>query len=298
MAVVEAAEVEILELFDSTLSVPTREHLCPPAFTCETPSGKLVPYEGYGKKYGRFFRYKSLVRVGQCRYRVGAFLADGACGEAYEAGPSLCPSHRAVPSRPLAELGLLADLEGGGKVALKVINLNQASISAKVELKKMKTLLNEYADRLYDGSEGSLHVQRIIAICESCPLGDAMRVLEGNEQEHQTLAQNTQEGLERQGGRISGKTATEVSIVVSELCANADLNFWLRQTRANGPVRVRFFEHLVKGLAHMMRHGCSLPPCSHIAAPVAFASQDGRMTFLRIPVSVTVAGPAFRNAFR
>ncbi len=165
----------------------------------------------------------------------------------------------------------LAEREGGGKVALKVINLSEAKTSAKVELEKMKTLLTKHADRLYDGSKGSQHVQRIIAICESCPLGDRMRDLEASNAKHQTLAGTERGGLELEGGWISNARATEVSIVVSELCANGDLNFWMSQVLANGSVRVRFFEHLVTGLAHMMRNGCSLPPCSHIAAPVGAA---------------------------
>ena len=52
---------------------------------------------GKGGKHGRFFRYKSKLRVGDRTLRIDKFLADGCCGEAYKGGRAFA---NPVASRP------------------------------------------------------------------------------------------------------------------------------------------------------------------------------------------------------
>ena len=118
--IVRAQDVGIEELWDA-LPNPTAESMlcaaqfdlegianpsCQPACRVEMQSlvrsrrrrkhqrGSLVRVRlGEGGKYGRFFRYKSKLRVGNRTLRIDKFLADGSCGEAYKAGRAFATHH-------------------------------------------------------------------------------------------------------------------------------------------------------------------------------------------------------------
>jgi hypothetical protein len=150
---------------------------------------------------------------------------------------------------------MLAVRDDGLLVALKVVNTTKV---AEVEIQKMLQLM-EFAPRLYAFSEdgGHKHVQRILALCPSCKLGDRIRNVEEGDPAHRALAAHSAYAQLRQpGGKIGGAAVSEVSVIVSELYPNLDLTFWLRRIEDNASVCKRFFAHLIKGLAHMMRHGC------------------------------------------
>lgn len=142
-------------------------------------------------------------------------------------------------------------------VVLKVVNTTLGGAAEMAEVAKMQEL-NQKAPGLYEETEdgGHTHVQRILAVCEGCELGNMIRDAESRNQDHIALAARPGfEQLAIPGGKIVGKEARDVSIVVSEFYSNCDLYFWLKPIHANASVQARFFTHLVKGLAHMMRHG-------------------------------------------
>ena len=118
--IVRAQDVGIEELWDA-LPNPTAESMlcaaqfneegianpsCQPSCRVEMQSlvrsrrrrkhqrGSLVRVRlGEGGNHGRFFRYKSKLRVGNRTLRIDKFLADGSCGEAYKAGRAFATHH-------------------------------------------------------------------------------------------------------------------------------------------------------------------------------------------------------------
>ena len=100
---------------------------------------------------------------------------------------------------------------------------------------------------------------------------------------------------------LSSATATgscDVSIVVSEFYSNCDLTFWMTQTNANASVRARFFTHLVKGLAHMMRHGCGYYLANAGVATRTIQMYLGHRSIQSTERYTALAPDAFRNLWK
>jgi hypothetical protein len=117
--IVRAQDVGIEELWDALPNPTAESMLCAAQFTqfnvegIANPScrvemqslvrsrrrrkhqrGSLVRVRlGEGGNHGRFFRYKSKLRVGNRTLRIDKFLADGSCGEAYKAGRAFATHH-------------------------------------------------------------------------------------------------------------------------------------------------------------------------------------------------------------